>query len=160
MYQDQEEEDDEEGEDEEEEEDEEDDEEGEEEGNLETDEESSDDDALDGVAPIPKRRKFAQDKALEASLGSGLYPTFQGIHGPAQDLDPKDNDALEYLRLLWPESLCELITLETDRYANQKGVSVSEVLSFLGIVILMGVRRLPRIRNCWSKDCFLGISAL
>ena len=166
MYQDQEEEDDEEGEDEEEEEDEEDDEEGEEEGNLETDEESSDDDALDGAAPTPKRRKFARDKALEASLGSGLYPTFQGIHGPAQDLNPKDNDALEYLRLLWPESLCELIALETDRYANQKGVtnwvsvSVSEVWSFLGIVILMGVHRLPRIRNYWSKDCFLGISAL
>ena len=107
MYQDQEEEDGEEGEDEEEEEDEEDDKEGEEEGNLETDEESSDDDALDGAAPTPKRHKFAQDKALEASLGSGLYPTFQGIHGPAQDLDPKDNDALEYLRLLWPESLCD-----------------------------------------------------
>ena len=145
---------------------EEDDEEREEEGNLETDEESSDDDALDGAAPSPKRHKFAQDKALEASLGSGLYPTVQGIHGPAQDLDPKDNDALEYLRLLWPESLCELIALETDRYANQKGVtdwvnvSVSEVWSFLGIVILMGVHRLPRIRNYWSKDSFLGISAL
>ena len=114
MYQDQEEEDDEEGEDEEEEEDEEDDEEGEDEGNLETDEESSDDDALDAAAPTPKS---AQDKALEASLGSGLYPTFQRIHGPAQDLDPKDNDALEYLRLLWPESLCDwrLIGMLTKR---------------------------------------------
>ena len=157
MYQDQEEEDDEEGEDEEEEEDEEDDEEGEEEGNLETDEGSSNDDALNCAAPTPKRRKFARDKALVASLGSGLHPTFQGIHGP---VDPKDNDALKYLRLLWPESLCELIALETDRYANQKGVSVSEVWSFLGILILMGVHRLPRICNYWSKDCFLGISAL
>ena len=73
MYQDQEEEDDEEGEDEEEEEDEEASGKGEE-GNLETDEESSEDDALDGAAPTPKRHKFAQDKALEASLGSGLYP--------------------------------------------------------------------------------------
>ena len=126
---------------------------------METDEESSEDDALDGVAPTPKRHKFAQDKALEASLGSGLYP-----RNPAPDLDPKDNDA--HLRLLWPKSVCELIALETDRYANQKGVtncvsvSVSEVWSFLGIVILMGVRRLPRIRNYWSRDCFLGISAL
>ena len=25
-------------------------------------------------------------------------------------------------------------------------------------MILMGVHRLPRIRNYWSKDCFLGIS--
>ena len=64
---------------------------------METDEESSDDDALDGATPTPKRRKFAQDKA---SLGSGHYHTFKGIHGPAQYLDPKDNDALEYLRLL------------------------------------------------------------
>ena len=75
MYQDQEEEDDEEGEDEEEEEDEEADGEGEE-SNFETDEESSDDDAQDGAVPTPKRHKFAQDKALEAFLGSGLYPTF------------------------------------------------------------------------------------
>ena len=128
--------------------------------------ESSDEDALDGAAPTPKRRKFAQAKALEASLGSGLYPTFQGLHGPAQDLAPNDNNAFEYLVLLWPESLCELIALETDRYANQKGVSewqsvsVAEVWSFLGIVILMGIHRLPRIRNYWSRDCFLGISAL
>ena len=103
---------------------------------------------------------------LRIRLWNGLYTTFQGIHGPAQDLNPKDKDVLEYLRLLWPESLCDLIALETDRYANQKGVtdwvsvSVSEVWSFLGIVILMGVHRLPRIRNYWSKDCFLGLSAL
>jgi hypothetical protein len=70
--------------------------------------ESSDEDALDGPAPTPKRRKFAQAKA---SLGSGLYPTFQGLHGLAQDLAPNDNNAFEYLVLLWPESLCELIAL-------------------------------------------------
>ena len=125
--------------------------------------ESSDEGALDGAAPTPKRGKFAQAKA---SLGSGLYPTFQGLHGPAQDLAPNDNNAFEYLVLLWTESLCELIALETDRYANHKGVSewqsvsVAEVWSFLGIVILMGIHRLPGIRNYWSKDCFLGISAL
>ena len=128
--------------------------------------ERSDEDALNGVAPTPKRRKFAQDRALEASLGSGLYPTFRGIHGPAQSLNLKDSNAFEYLVLVWPESLCGLIAVETDRYAHQKGitdwqsVSVSEVWSFLGVVILMGIYRLPRIRNYWSKDRLLGISAV
>ena len=35
--------------------------------------EGSDEDALNGVAPTPKRRKFAQERALEPSLGSGLW---------------------------------------------------------------------------------------
>ena len=116
--------------------------------------------------PTPKRRRVAQARALKASLDSGLYPKFRGIHGPAQDLAPNENSAFEYLLLLWPAALCELIALETNRYANQKGVSnwqsvsVAEVWSFLGIIILMGIHRLPRIRNYWSKDYFLGIPAL
>ena len=116
--------------------------------------------------PTPKRRKVAQARALKASLDSGLYPKLRGIHGPAQDLAPNENSVFEYLLLLWPAALCELIALETNRYANQKGVSnwqsvsVAEVWSFLGIIILMGIRRLPRIRNYWSKDYFLSIPAL
>ena len=44
--------------------------------------------------------------------------------------------------------------------SNWHSVSVEEVWSFLGIIILMGIHRLPRIRNYWSKDYFLGIPAL
>ena len=50
--------------------------------------------------------------------------------------------------LLWPASLCDWIADETDRYAYEKGIanwrntSTAEILTFLGITILMV-----------SKDC-------
>ena len=46
------------------------------------------DDSLEGAAPTPKRRKHAREEALKASLNSGRYPTFQGVEGPTNDLDP------------------------------------------------------------------------
>ena len=132
----------------------------EEEGEEEEEEGESD---LDGKAPTPKRRKLAREKALKVSLQSGLYPTFRGIEGPSRDMDPRENSALDYLLLLWPASLCELIALETNRYAMERGLSTwrstspTEVWTFLGIVILMGIRRLPRVRNYWSKDSLIGV---
>ena len=70
---------------------------------------------LEGMAPIPKRRRLANNIALTVSLKSGLYPEFLGIHSPSQDLNRNDNSALDYLLLLWPASLCDLIADETDR---------------------------------------------
>ena len=128
---------------------------GEEEDEEEEEEEESD---LEGTAPTPKRRKLAREKALTNSLGSGLYPVFMGIEGPSNDANPGDSNALDYLSMLWPATLCELIALETNRYALQRGVakwrdvSTAEIWTFLGIVILMGIKRLPRISNYWSRD--------
>ena len=36
----------------------------------------------------------------------------------------------------------------------------AEVRTFLAIVILMGLNRLPTISNYWSTDCFIGIPNL
>ena len=85
----------------------------------EEEEESSDDEEdLDELVPIPKRRNLAQAKGLSTALSSGLYPRFEGIKGPSQDLPPRENSAFDYLRLLWPVCLCELIATETERYAH------------------------------------------
>ena len=68
--------------------------------------------------------------------------------------------------LLWPEELTSTIASETNRYARQRNrsnwvdVSAGEIWTFLGIIILMGIHRLPRIRNYWSKDDFLGLPAV
>ena len=121
---------------------------------------------LDGMAPTSKRRKFAQRTALHASLHSGRYPHFLGVHGPTHNLNPCVSNAMEYLLLLWPASLCELMAVETDRYAFQKGasswqsVSLPEIWMFLAITILMGIKRLPRISNYWSRDSFIGVPNL
>ena len=129
-------------------------------------EEEEEESDLEGTAPTPKRRKLAREKALTNSLGSGLYPVFMGIEDPSHDANPGDSNGLDYLLLLWPATLCELIALETNRYALQRGVakwrdvSTAEIWTFLGIVILMGIKRLPRIRNYWSRDGFIGVPGM
>ena len=68
--------------------------------------------------------------------------------------------------LLWPAILCELMAVETDGYAFQKGtlswqsVGLSEIWTFMGITILMGIKRLSRISNYWSRDSFIGVPNL
>ena len=69
------------------------------------------DDSLEGAAPTPKRRKYAREEALKASLNSGRYPTFQGVEGPTNDLDPTTSSAFEYLEIVWPNSLKPIDTL-------------------------------------------------
>ena len=97
--------------------------------------------ALKVAAPTSKNRRCAREEGLNASLHSGLYPTFKGIEGSVNRLDPTSNSAFEYLQQLWPCSLCELIALETNRYAMQKGRSkwnnttTAEIWKFLGISI-------------------------
>ena len=99
-------------------------------------------------------------------FGSGLYTVFMEIEGPSHDANPGDSNALDYLSLLWPATLRELIALETNRYALQRGVakwrdvSTAEIWTFLGIVILMGIKRLPRISNYWSRDRFIGVPGM
>ena len=48
----------------------------------EEEEEEEMDSDLEGMAPTPKRRRLANKIALTASLKSGLYLEFLGIHGP------------------------------------------------------------------------------
>ena len=75
---------------------------------------------------------------LSVSLKSGKYPTFLGMHGPTQQVNPNDGSFLDYLLMLWPAALCQLIAVETNRHALQRGVSGwcdvtgAEVWTFLG----------------------------
>ena len=127
---------------------------------------SSDDSDLEGVIPTPKRRKQAREQGLKASRNSGRYPPFLGNEGPTNDLDPTQSNAFDYLQLVWPSSLCSLLATETNRYALQRRVSnwvnttTAEIWTFLGIILLMGIHKLPRINNYWSRDKFMGISVL
>ena len=44
--------------------------------------------------------------------------------------------------------------------AKWRDVSTAEIWTFLGIVILMGIKRLPRISNYWSRDSFIGVPGM
>ena len=124
------------------------------------------DDEDDVLQPTCKRRKLANEIVLRASLSSGLYPEFLGKEGPVESHSPDLYNALDYLKLLWPDALTSLIVTETNRYARWKkrtnwvDVSTDEIWTFLGIVILMGIHRLPRVKNYWSTDSLLGVPAV
>lgn len=130
-------------------------------------EEGDDDDEEDEVLePSRKRLKLASGIALQESLQSGLYPEFLGEEGPVEGHSPEVNNALDYFKLLWPDALTSLIADESNRYAGQKkrsnwvDVTTDEVWTFLGIIITMGIHRLPRIRDYWSSDSLLGVPAV
>ena len=118
------------------------------------------------LAPTPKVLRLKSERALRLSLNSGKYPPYLGIEGPTEPKDPQCTDWDEYLYMLWPQSLCDLIVAETNRYArlrkkgNWADVDREEMWTFMGINILMGIHRLPRISNYWSRDGLLGIPAL
>ena len=88
------------------------------------------------------------------------------MEGPADDTSPHTNNALDYLMLVWPTAICEMLADQTNRYAAQNGVrhwrrtTATEMWSFLGAILLMGIHVLPRLTNYWSKDRFLGVTAL
>ena len=99
-------------------------------------EEEEEEEDLDGLPCMSKRKKRASNYALPLSLQSRRYPEFKGIE-PVVDpfISP-----LELVRLLWPNTLCELIAQETNRYAiverklnNWSVVTVEELWAFLEI---------------------------
>ena len=95
------------------------------------------------------------------------YPDFDDIlEGPSLPMNPSNHQALDYVRLLWPTALCELIAVETNRYAFQRHVrdwtptSVDEICAFLGTIVLIGYHTLPSFEKYWSNKKFNGVPAL
>ena len=101
----------------------------------ESDNESSGDDIVDGAAPTPRRRRLARVDGLLKALTSGLYTKFLGVTGPISHFDPFDSSSVDFLKILWPDSLFEHIAVETNTYARKEGAtnwvdtSVEEMLT-------------------------------
>ena len=90
---------------------------------------------LEGQVATRKRLKLAKKVALRTSLDSGCYPEYKGFEGPYNKTDPASNSSLDFLTLLWPDSLYELLVVETNRYAHskarQKWVDVNKKMTSL-----------------------------
>ena len=54
-------------------------------------------------------RRLLNEEALKLSLSSGRYPEYLGIEGPQDRNNPQTCNPLDFLFLLWPESLCDLM---------------------------------------------------
>ena len=103
-----------------------------------------DDELVDGTAPTLKRRRLAREDGLQKALASGLYPEFLGVAGPVNRMNPSSDSTLDFLKLLWPDSLCEHIAGETNEYARQ-----------VNWLVEMRIHRVPRIVNYWSRNLLL-----
>ena len=118
---------------------------------------------LEGQVATRKRLKLAKKVALRTSLDSGCYPEYKGFEGPYDKTDPASNSSLDFLTLLWPDSLYELLVVETNRYAHSKArqkwvdVNKDDILTFLAIIVLMGVNRPSSMSDFWSS---LGVAGV
>ena len=96
---------------------------------------------------------------------------FVEFSGVRHRLDVDSASEKDYFDILFTQNLMNTLVMETNRYAdrginNQMNiaqpdtawvpVTVEEVRAYLGMVLLMGIHKLPRLRYYWSADSFLG----
>ena len=82
---------------------------------------------------------------------------FSGETGPAV---PISSDPRELFSLFFDDEVIDLIVRETNVYAQQCLVNATttwsttsdEIRAYIGFHILMGINRLPEIRDYWAKD--------
>ena len=71
---------------------------------------------------------------------------------------PLPHDPLGLFSLFFDDDLVSLIVDETNRYAEQSlqgtdkewSTNAEEIRAYFGFMILMGINRLPEIRDYWS----------
>ena len=100
------------------------------------------------------------DKWSETSTATGLPKPFTRDSGPFIILSP-DAKPTDYFQLLFPESLFTLMCNETNRYAASRNkvadTCVPELKAFLGLIIAMGIHRLPQQRDYWDGHWVLNV---
>lgn len=99
------------------------------------------------------------------------FTEFEGMKPPYSNL-LKEAGPDEYYDLLVPEEILEMIAEQTNLFASQnitarqtkpgsrshswKSTNKTEIKQFLGLVLFMGVVKLPKSAYYWSKDKILG----
>ena len=77
------------------------------------------------------------------------------------NIDVQDPSPMQvFAKTVGLEGLLSLLKTESERYAEQNGrmfqTTLEELCAFLGINILMGIHKLPKMRDYWSVDEGLG----
>ena len=77
--------------------------------------------------------------------------------GGIDNIDVQDPSPMQiFAKTVGLERLFSLLKTESERYAEQNGrmfqTKLEELCAFLGIYILTGIHKLPRMRDYWSID--------
>ena len=75
---------------------------------------------------------------------------------------PSDTKSRYYFDHLFTAILWDLLVVETNRYAQQKGkrfdvTRINQMKAFVGLTAEMSIRKLPRISNYWSSHWVHGV---
>lgn len=117
------------------------------------DEWESDDDTilLDLVPNVDGNNNFIWRKKY--------YPVSKGTFHEVSGSNISDCEyPCEYFLQLFPKELIEKLVFETNLYATQKQTpqfsttTVDEIKTFLGINIIMGIKKLPSYKDYWSSS--------
>lgn len=86
---------------------------------------------------------------------------FIGTEGPSDLIDKEqDHTPFSVFKLLFSDEVINLLVEQTNLYAQQRYMKTAklytkttnqEIMTFLGINILMGIKRLPSYRDYWSS---------
>ncbi|CAF4947421.1 unnamed protein product [Pieris macdunnoughi] len=99
------------------------------------------------------------------------FTEFEGMKLPYSSL-LKEADPDKYYGLLVPEEIFKMIAEQTNLFASQnitakqtkpgsrshswKPTNMTEIKKFLGLILYMGIVKLPKLAYYWSKDKILG----
>ena len=79
-----------------------------------------------------------------------------GIEGPQDCNNPQTCNPLDFLFLLWPESLCDLIVDETNSYGRSKpnwlDIDRDELLTFLGANYYDGYKKATELEKLAYRE--------
>lgn len=118
---------------------------------------------LDTHSPSPKRQNLNKPNLRTGPTYNKTSTTspsgiMDGPSGPTQliyNLETKE--PVDLFRQFFDSSVIDNITFQTNLYCQQSGkrftpTTNTEVETFLGINILMGIKKLPSYRDYWSSD--------
>ena len=118
---------------------------------------------------LPSSRSPQTLQSQSSTSGSSFNPLpFVESVGPTSKLDSMATP-LDFLLLLFDEDIFQVIVDETNRYALQPppgkrykwyNTCIDEIKLFLGIIIAMGLHKLPRLEDYWSSDSLLGVPSI
>ncbi|XP_075929103.1 uncharacterized protein LOC116950672 [Petromyzon marinus] len=117
----------------------------------------------DGGAEEASRKPHPEAPSWSRELRDVAVAPFTESAGPSHGL-PLDASVLDYFMLFWPDRLFDVVTKETNRYAEQKiaesgkadplwsPTTSREMKAFFAVAIMMGIKDLPRVWCYWSGN--------
>lgn len=111
------------------------------------------------VRQVQQTDTVTRNKIWKAATPAFKLPNFRPPDGPDAFMFVQKNAKAhtDLFHLFWNDEFINIVVLETNRYANQKGkhafnVTKKEIYVFLGILLLSGYNRLYSKRAYWNSE--------